>query len=623
MNYYFILLAPFLAFVTIALFTRRFRSLSALMAIGGLGISFALILKLFLSLLTTGALPEPVEFSWLDLPGIHFGIGLLFDRLSILMGLLVSGVGTLIFIFSTGYMEDDPGYSRFFAYLSLFAVAMLGIVFSTNLIQTFLFWELVGLASYLLIGFWFEKNQAADAAKKAFMTNRVGDFGLMLGILLIWFVSGQALGSAEGRTVEFAQLARILPEGFASGTISGSVFFIAGLLIFCGVAGKSAQFPLHVWLPDAMEGPTPVSALIHAATMVAAGVYLMARIFFLFILSGELLQVVAAMGLLTALLGASLALMESDIKRVLAYSTMSQLGLMVMAMGLAYPVAGMYHLLTHGFFKALLFLGAGCVIHATHRQNIFELGGLFKRMPVTSMAFLMGMFALAGLFPFSGFFSKEEILQAALETSRFWFVGAEATTFLTAFYMGKLVWMVFLGHEKNHGETHEAPLVMTLPVMVLSFFSLAAGYFQIPELLGQASGETRTAHFGPVAFISTAVVLVGLFASFFLYGLKKPAYEPLEKRLGPLGRLFARKFFIDDLYNFYVAKIQQPFAELCDRANELFVIKGLGHLAGRGLYQLGSLMKKSLTGNVQTYISVVVVQILIILAVAAIFLQLV
>ncbi len=627
--YSLIILSPFLAFAVISLITRRFRGLSALIAIASLLVSFALILKLFLALFGIGAMPEAVSASWLSLPGMNFEMGLLFDRLSILMGLLVSGVGSLIFIFSAGYMEEDPGFSRFFAFLSLFAAAMLGIVFSTNFVQIFIFWELVGLASYLLIGFWFQKDSAADAGKKAFMVNRVGDFGFILGIILIWFLSDP---SAEGmkRTVDFAGLAAMIPGSLANGMVSSVAVFTAGILIFCGVIGKSAQFPLHVWLPDAMEGPTPVSALIHAATMVAAGVYLLARVFFLFTLSAELLQIIAIIGAITALMAATMGVVEKDIKRVLAYSTMSQLGFMVLAMGLSDPVAGIYHLLTHGFFKALLFLGAGCVIHAVHTQNLFDMGGLFKRMPVTSIAFFIGTFALCGLFPTAGFFSKEEILAAAMHKSPVFFGVAIFTVFLTSFYMGRLVTLAFLGHP-GRGQTpfyekgsdpfpDEAPFVMTFPLIILSFLSVTAGYFGIPALLG-----AETEHHGSsmnLTLISSAVVLAGLTVSFLVYRVKRQSEDPLAHTLGPLYTLISRRYFMDDLYDFYVQKIQQPFAALCNKGNDLFVIKGLSNLTGEGLYRLGSLTRKMFTGNVQTYSLILVFQILVVFVIAVVFMQL-
>lgn len=607
--YPFIILSPFLAFALISLFLQSRRRLSAWIATGSILVSFILIAKLFLALFGIGAPPEEIRMTWLALPGLSFEMGILIDRLSILMGLLVSGVGSLIFLYSMGYMEEDPGASRYFAYLALFAASMLGIVFSPNFIQIFVFWELVGLASYLLIGFWFAKDAAADAGKKAFMVNRAGDFGFILGIIFLWFLSDPI---GVNRTLDFARLASILPS------IPESTLFIAGLLIFCGVVGKSAQFPLHVWLPDAMEGPTPVSALIHAATMVAAGVYLLARAFFLFTLSNELLLVIAVTGALTAFMAASMAVAENDIKRVLAYSTVSQLGFMVLAMGLSGPVSGMYHLLTHGFFKALLFLGAGCLIHTLHTQNLFELGGLAKRMPVTTISFLIGTFALCGLFPTSGFFSKEEILMLAFQKSPVLFTAAITTVFLTSFYMGRLFTLAFLGPERKPGAAHEAPFVMTLPVAILAILSLFGGYFGIPELLGETHHPESSLR---ITLISSGVVLAGLAGAFLVYGRKLRLEDPLARGLGPVHALLVKKYFMDDLYDFYVLKIQQPVAQFLELTNQWFVIKGLSNLSGEAVFRIGNLTRKLLTGNVQSYAFILVLQIVVVFVVAIVFIE--
>ncbi len=343
--------------------------------------------------------------AWLSIGDFHVDFGLHLDSLSLMMMLIVTGVGGAIHIYSAGYMHDDPGYSRYFACMSLFTFSMLGIVLANNFVQLFIFWELVGVSSYLLIGFWFEKPSAADAAKKAFLTNRLGDFGFLLGILIVWATLG---------SLNFTSLKDQLATNPAA---LGGIATIAALLIFCGAVGKSAQFPLHVWLPDAMEGPTPVSALIHAATMVAAGVYMLCRVFFL--LDPAALQVIAWIGGFTSLLAALIAIQQDDIKRILAYSTLSQLGYMVMSVGLSSPTSAMFHLTTHAFFKALLFLGAGSVIIALHHeQDIWKMGALRKKMPVTFWTFLFGTLALCGVPPFSGFYSKDSIIGQALGTTQ-------------------------------------------------------------------------------------------------------------------------------------------------------------------------------------------------------------
>ncbi|MGH7941307.1 MAG: NADH-quinone oxidoreductase subunit L, partial [Limisphaerales bacterium] len=395
-----VLFLPLASAVFITLFTLRLRNLSSFISIGAIVAGFILTIAFIHANGWQPATGESVR-QWLPVGGMNVDFGLRLDPLSLMMMLIVTGVGGAIHIYSRGYMRDDSGMSRFFAKLSLFTFSMLGIVLANNFIQLFIFWELVGVSSYLLIGFWFERPSAGDAAKKAFIVNRLGDFGFMLGILMVW----EKLGS-----LNFSTLHGILSHNSAA---LGTGATIAGLLVFCGAVGKSAQFPLHVWLPDAMEGPTPVSALIHAATMVAAGVYMLCRIFFL--LNPPALEVVAYIGGFTALLSAIIAIQQNDIKRIIAYSTLSQLGYMVMSVGLAGQTSAMFHLTTHAFFKALLFLSAGSVIIALHHeQDIWKMGGLRRKMPITFITFLVGGLALSGIWPFSGFYSKDSILAQAL-----------------------------------------------------------------------------------------------------------------------------------------------------------------------------------------------------------------
>ena len=384
-----ILLAPLLSATVITLFTLRWKTLSSAISIAAVLVSFICGCLIFAHQTVAAA-----EFTWIGISGVfHVPLGLTLDQLSRTMAVLVSGIGAVIHIYSLGYMRDDEGKSRYFAALSLFMFAMLGIVFANNFVMLFIFWELVGFTSYVLIGHWFYRDAAADAANKAFITTRIGDFGFMIGILMVWMATG---------TLVFAEIAPRMS------TIAGHPLFltIAALLIFCGAVGKSAQFPLHVWLPDAMEGPTPVSALIHAATMVAAGVYMLVRVAFVIQASPTALLVVAWIGTITAVMAALIATQQNDIKRILAYSTLSQLGYMVMAVGLASNDAAMFHLFTHAFFKALLFLGAGSVIVMLHHeQNIWKMGGLSRKLPITFASFLVGALALIGCPPFSGFFS--------------------------------------------------------------------------------------------------------------------------------------------------------------------------------------------------------------------------
>src|SRR5437764_7205544 len=465
-----VLLAPLAGAAIIALVTRRTRSLSAFISVVTVLISFVCSCIVF-------AKPEisATEIPWIDIHGfLRVPIGFTLDSLSKTMLVLVSGVGALIHIYSLGYMRDDVGKSRYFASLSLFMFSMLGIVLANNFVMMFIFWELVGLCSYLLIGHWFERDSAAAAAKKAFITNRIGDFGFMLGILMVWGATG---------SVVFDD---IIPQLWRV-TSNPTFLTICVLLIFCGAVGKSAQFPLHVWLPDAMEGPTPISALIHAATMVAAGVYMLVRVGFLVSASPAALNAITWIGTITAVMAALIATQQNDIKRILAYSTLSQLGYMVMAVGLASGEAAMFHLFTHAFFKALLFLGAGSIIFMLHHeQNIWKMGGLAPRMAVTCVTFLVGTLALIGCPPFAGFFSKDAIFALAYERNSAVFAIALFTAFLTAFYMARLVVVVFWGRPRSeHARSgFESPWIMLVPLLLLALPAFAAGFgFAAPRFL--------------------------------------------------------------------------------------------------------------------------------------------
>ncbi len=456
-----ILFLPLLAAAGITLFTHKNRELSAKLSIGAIVAGFVLSV-LFIAANGWKPLKRETLVTWLEVGDLQVDFGLRLDPLSLLMLLVVTGVGGAIHVYSRGYMRDDRGFSRYFACLSLFTFSMLGIVLANNFLMLFIFWELVGVSSYLLIGHWFERPSAADAAKKAFLTNRLGDFGFLLGILMVWTMAGG---------LNFSLIEDQLKQDPA---LFGRMATVAGLLIFCGAIGKSAQFPLHVWLPDAMEGPTPVSALIHAATMVAAGVYMLCRVFFIF--NTPALHVIAWIGAITALMAALIAVQQNDIKRILAYSTLSQLGYMVMAVGVAAPTSAMYHLTTHAFFKALLFLGAGSVIHALHHeQDIWKMGALKNKMPVTFWTFLFGTLALCGVPPFSGFYSKDAILAQTLEQHSYpLFAAAALVAVLTTFYMFRLFFLAFLGSPKTEAakHAHESPAVMTWPLRLLALFSL-------------------------------------------------------------------------------------------------------------------------------------------------------
>lgn len=591
-----ILFLPLFAAVFITLFTLHGKVISSLISIGAIVAGFIMALVFINANGLQGFSAESVRH-WLSVGGFQVDFGIKLDALSLMMTLIVTGVGGAIHIYSYGYMRDDPGMSRFFACLSLFTFSMLGIVLSNNFIQMFIFWELVGVSSYLLIGFWFEKPSAGDAAKKAFIVNRLGDFGFLLGILMVWSRHG---------TLNFHELQAV-----------GTMATAAGLLIFCGAVGKSAQFPLHVWLPDAMEGPTPVSALIHAATMVAAGVYMLCRI--LFLLNADALQVVAYIGGFTALLAALIAIQQNDIKRIIAYSTLSQLGYMVMAVGLNGPTAAMFHLTTHAFFKALLFLSAGSVILAVHHeQDIWKMGNLRGKMPVTFWTFLFGALALSGIWPFAGFYSKDSILAQAFGRHDFegylLFADGVFVAGLTTFYIFRLFFVVFGGKEKSEAASHahESRAVITLPLVVLAAFSLIGGWIGIAGVYHRmfASASETTAgfiatFFGPFveapvgALLGILAFFIGLAAAFALYA--KAETDPLPAKLGGLATAMKNKFYFDEIYEATFIRLHDFIAAVMDFIDRWLVeglciglIRGGTDLTGRGLRYLQ-------TGNLQTY----------------------
>ena len=594
-----ILFLPLLSAAAITLFTLRHRTLSALLSIGAIVTGFVLT-TVFIA--ANGWAPAPPELTtnWLSIGNLQVDFGLKLDALSLMMMLIVTGVGGAIHIYSFGYMHADRGFSRFFACMSLFTFSMLGIVLANNFIQMFIFWELVGVSSYLLIGFWFEKPSAADAAKKAFFTNRLGDFGFLLGILVVW----TAIGSLN---FSFLQQALI-----ANPAALGTVASVAGLLIFCGAMGKSAQFPLHVWLPDAMEGPTPVSALIHAATMVAAGVYMLCRTIFLF--SPDALTVIAWIGGITALLSAVIAVQQNDIKRILAYSTLSQLGYMVMAVGLAGPTPAMFHLTTHAFFKALLFLGAGSVIHALHeQQDIWKMGGLCKKMGITFWTFLVGTLALSGVPPFSGFYSKDSILAQALEQKNYpLFTLGAVVAGLTTFYMFRLFYVAFVGKPRTEaaGHAHESPAVMTWPLIVLAVFAVIGGIIPISEIYtsqftGGIPGATLVQRMleplhAPIPMLGGLVmVAIGWFGAWMLY--RNAATDPLPAKLGGLATAMKNRFYFDEIYEATFIRAHDFIAAVADFIDRWVVDWGCLGLIRGGTDFTGRALRLMQTGNLQTY----------------------
>ena len=615
---------PLAASGIIALCTLRNRAASAALSIGAVMAGFVLSI-IFIAWAGWAPSINESSVSWLSVGGFQVEFGMRFDRLSEMMLLIVTGVASAIHIYSLAYMEEDASQPRFFAFLSLFTFSMLGIVLANNFVELFVFWELVGVSSYLLIGFWFERPAAADAGKKAFITNRLGDFGFLLGIMLVW----STLGS-----VNFGVLEQKLAGSAGS---FGTLATAAGLFVFCGAMGKSAQFPLHVWLPDAMEGPTPVSALIHAATMVAAGVYMLCRVFFVLELPGSsALSFIACIGGFTALLAALIAMQQNDIKRILAYSTLSQLGYMVMAVGLGGRTPAMFHLTTHAFFKALLFLGAGSVILALHHeQDIWKMGSLRKKMPVTFWTFLAGTIALAGVWPLSGFYSKDTILGVAMNHPNHvlgypLFAVGVLVAGITSFYMFRLVFVVFFGEQKSDAASHahESSPIVVWPLRILAIFSIIGGIIGIEAIyemqFGEAGGgvEHTFLHqlFLPFA-VSPVAALLGLAAAaagcFFAFRLYwHTDIDPLPNKLGTLSRWMRNRFYFDELYEATVIRAHDSLAGFLAWFDRIFVA-GLGVRGVHGTTEfIGRALRLFQTGNLQTYALLFALGVVFILALA-------
>uniref|UniRef100_A0A7V2ZJ80 NADH-quinone oxidoreductase subunit L n=1 Tax=Ignavibacterium album TaxID=591197 RepID=A0A7V2ZJ80_9BACT len=571
---YLTVLLPLAGFLINGIFGSRIKNVKVIGTIGSsvIGISFLIALGAFFETLSL-----PVEqrqlivnlFTWLDAGGLNVSFAYQVDQLSLVMALIVTGVGFVIHVYSIGYMHGDKGFWRFFAYLNLFIFAMMNLILADNFVLLFLGWEGVGLCSYLLIGFWydrkFEKSTTSDAAKKAFIVNRIGDFGFLLGMFLIFLTFGSLnFNDVFSKANTFS--------------VSASVYGFITLFLFIGATGKSAQIPLYVWLPDAMAGPTPVSALIHAATMVTAGVYMVARCSVLFASAPQIMIVVAVIGLTTAFFAATIGIVQNDIKKVLAYSTISQLGYMFLAMGVGAFSAGIFHVMTHAFFKALLFLGAGSVIHAMHEeQDIQRYGGLKKYMPHTAITFLIAALAISGIPPLSGFFSKDEILWYSFANGSFilWLVGV-ITALMTAFYMFRLYFLTFEGKERfgHDKHPHESPKVMTIPLIVLAILSVIGGFVGIPEVFSGEHGnqfhnwlapifkdaDRKLMHFGLHSHFEEILLMVisviGATASILLARyiyLKKPEIAVrTASRFKGLYNLLWNKYYVDEIYDLLV-----------------------------------------------------------------------
>lgn len=631
-------LLPFIGFLINGLFIGKLpKSVISLIACGSVGLSFILSVLLFLEL---KALPpdlrviEQVLFSWIPAGSFNVNIAYMLDPLSAVMILVVTGVGFLIHVYSTGYMSHDPGYGRFFTYLNLFTFAMLTLVLADNFLLMFVGWEGVGLCSYLLIGFWFEKKSASGAGKKAFIVNRIGDFGFLLGMFLIFWHVG---------SLNFREVIEAAPHAFAFG---GGIITATCLLLFVGATGKSAQIPLYIWLPDAMEGPTPVSALIHAATMVTAGVYMVVRTNVLFMMAPDALMVVAIVGAATAFLAATIGLAQNDIKRVLAYSTVSQLGYMFLACGVAAFTAGIFHLMTHAFFKALLFLGAGSVIHGmSDEQDMRYMGGLRKYMPITFKTMFVATLAIAGIPGLSGFFSKDEILWKSFSSDFghpiFWVIGF-ATAGLTAFYMFRLVYLTFYGKERIDPEKkkhlHESPKSMTIPLMVLAVLSVIGGWIGMPHIFGATNyfehwlepilaKSTEPAHHAALAsgggdvgmewtLMVASVLLVGvsIFLAYLFYNKKTELATAWANKMSGLKTLLLNKYYVDEFYGAIVVRPILYVSLFLWKVFDVVIIDGFINGMASTYDDFSESLRAGQTGRVRTYATLFVAGVVLIIA---------
>ncbi|HXX38220.1 MAG TPA: NADH-quinone oxidoreductase subunit L [bacterium] len=594
-------LLPLAAFVAVTFWGERLPGRGAYVSIAGIVLAAVGGLAV-LAEAAAGARAD-VTYTWIAAGSRPLVVGFVVDPLSAVMLAMVGCVASLITIYSVGYMAGDPHYPRFFSYLSLFQFSMLFLVLADNLLFIYIAWELVGLCSYLLIGFWFERPSAARAALKAFIVTRIGDFSMMIGILMLYLRTG---------SLRFDEVFHAI----GTGSLGGPFLTVVALLVFGGAVGKSAQVPLHVWLPDAMEGPTPVSALIHAATMVAAGVYLVARAYPLFLLSPghEALTVVAYVGGITALAAATMGVVEDDLKRVLAYSTMSQLGYMMLGLGVLGYSAGMFHLITHAVFKALLFLAAGSIIHAVATNDMKRMGGLARSMPVTFWTFLVAALALTAIPPFAGFFSKDAILLAAYAHDRvLWLVGLVGS-FLTSLYMGRLCWYAFAGEFRGgaaggaaHGDPRESPAVMTVPLVILAVLAIVLGWVGA-EAFGDPFGhfirfegvEAPAGNSG-VLLLSVAVAVAGWIAAGALYRWRLVSPETLTGNFRGLYTLLVRKYYVDDVYELVFVRAGAGVVWAAG-AFDRYVVDGLVNLIGWLTGRVGSALRYVQTGREETYL---------------------
>jgi NADH-quinone oxidoreductase subunit L len=595
MNLWLIVLFPLLGFLLNGLFGRRLpKAAVTAIALGSVAASLAYVAFVLSKLwpLVQPATYSEHYFNWIHSGFLTIAFDFSIDRLTAVMLLIVTGVGFLIHVYATGYMADEDGYYRFFSYFNLFMFFMLILVLASNLLILFVGWEGVGLCSYLLVGYYFREGFATDAANKAFIVNRIGDFGFILGI----FFTVSLFHSLDFGTIA-AAVAKMPVE-----TGVGALTAIT-LLLFMGATGKSAQFPLYVWLPDAMAGPTPVSALIHAATMVTAGVYMVARVSFLYTHAPRAMEVVAIIGLFTAVFAATIGITQNDIKKVFAYSTVSQLGYMFLGLGVGAFSAGIYHVMTHAFFKALLFLGAGSVIHGlSGEQDLRHMGGLRKAMPITCWTLFIASLAISGFPGLSGFFSKDAILSAAYAHAPWMFWVGAITAGMTAFYVFRAWFLAFFGDYRGHQHAHESPLVMTLPLIVLALLSSVGGYFNVPHWLSPAyplaEHENTTA-----MIISASFGIVGILLALFLYVIRPGLSESARRTAGPIYTLVENKYYVDEIYSAaIVAPLEGISRFVLWRALDVGIVDSvLVNGFGRLIRSIGSLFRQLQSGSIRNY----------------------
>lgn len=635
-------LFPLVGFLITGLFGKKFKSEKLVGTIASAAIlaSFAIAVSVFMGLMARPAEERSVVvpiYSWIATGSFSVDIAYQFDQLSILFTLIITGIGFLIHVYSIGYMHGDKSFPRFFAYLNLFVFMMLNLVLSSNFLLTFLGWEGVGLASYLLIGFWYDRKfdgtnitWTGDAAKKAFIVNRIGDFGVLIAMFMLFNLFG---------TLDYSTINAMAPQRFVVGDTAVTIIT---LLLFLGCTGKSAQIPLGVWLPDAMAGPTPVSALIHAATMVTSGIFLIARTNVLFALSPTTMTVVTIIGIATALIAGTIGIVQNDIKKVLAYSTVSQLGFMFVALGVGAFTAGVFHVMTHAFFKALLFLGSGSVIHGMHEeQDIQKMGGLKKYMPVTYKTFLIGTLAISGIFPLSGFFSKDEILWFAWLNGSplLWGIGAVAA-FCTAFYMWRLTTLTFHGEERfdhHHVHPHESPASMTVPLIILAVLSAVGGFLGIPHvfhmpnllegwlepifakgmaILPQHHGEHTTLEFTLMA-VSTVIAVSGILLARNIYKNGTDVAASIASRFSGLHKLLWNKYWVDEIYQMtIVSPIFMISRDFLWKVVDVILIDGLINGSARAVGAGGNILRRMQSGVAQNYALLMMLGIIVLIAIA-------